>query len=333
MNVIIASDKSFRLTQQQKTAYNIQDISFYISKSLSFAEAYIKLVVNRNEYPFSIAEKGETANYCIYKVIFTQPVSLSARVYDFIMVLDEEEIVIGSHSLEPISVSGTAHRSVTFKALEPTGEEKPYYGLVDTDEPVDIIERTISFGNKQNILVGEDNISQLITFRMPAEYEGIEMYNKTFYVDYLNPDTKELFSLEIMNKDVIDDYLYLYWPVPYEITRFNKDVQIAITATEAGVTFDALDGHNNVNSTAQQYIWQTLPATLIVRKNLAKRKAVPESDGTKVTSQYVVEQVVALTEWQEEFEKSDISDLDSGAPYDGEILISGGGAAGGAELG
>ena len=173
MNVIIASDKSFRLTQQQKTAYNIQDISFYISKSLSFADAYIKLVVNRNEYPFSIAKKGETANYCIYKVIFTQPVSLSARVYDFIMVLDEEEIVIGSYSLEPISVSGTARRSITFNALEPTGEEKPYYGLVDTDEPVDIIERTISFGNKQNILVGEDNISQLITFRMPAEYEAL----------------------------------------------------------------------------------------------------------------------------------------------------------------
>lgn len=106
MNVIVANDQTVRLTQQTADAYNIQDIAFYISKSLSFTDAYIKLVKNRSEYPFWLEESDYAINYGVYKVIFTEPVSLTSRDYDLVLCLDGIEISIGTFPMEGIDVLG-----------------------------------------------------------------------------------------------------------------------------------------------------------------------------------------------------------------------------------
>lgn len=324
MNVIIAYDKTIRFTQQSNDAYNIQDISFYISKSLSFTDAYIKLVKNRSEYPFWLMENGTAVNYEVYRVIFTEPVSLSEREYDLVLCLDETELNLGTFTIEAIDVKEGLSRAKFALTRTATGSSKPYYGLTDQDEPVDIIGRTISFSNKQNELVAEDNISQLITFRMPKTYEGIEMFEKVFYLDYLPPSKTEPFNIEIINKKIIDDYLYLYWPVPYEVTKYGINLPIAISAIDLGMTSDSADENGAVNSKAQQYIWQTYPATLQIKKNLAKRNSAPISEGDDPSS--LINLLTELEKRQDELEASDIYNLDSVNPFDGEIVLTGGGA-------
>lgn len=324
MNVIIAYDKTIRFTQQSNDAYNIQDISFYISKSLSFTDAYIKLVKNRSEYPFWLMEGGTTVNYGVYKVIFTEPVSLSNREYDLVLCLDETELNLGTFEIEAIDVKEGLSRAKFALTRNATDSSKPYYGLTDQDEPVDILGRTISFSNKQNELVAEDNISQLITFRMPKVYEGIELFNKVFYLDYLPPSKKEPFNIEIINKKIIDDYLYLYWPVTYEVTKYGVNLPIAISAVDIGTTSDAADENGAVNSKAQQYIWQTYPATLQIKKNLAKRNSAPISEGDDPSS--LIALLTDLEKRQDELEASDIYILDSTNPFDGEVILTGGGA-------
>lgn len=324
MNVIIAHDKTIRFTQQSNDAYNIQDISFYISKSLSFTDAYIKLVKNRNEYPLWLMESGAAVNYEVYRVIFTEPVSLSKREYDLVLCLDETVLNLGTFMLDAIDVREGLSRAKFALTREGTDSSKPYYGLTDQNEPVDIIGRTIRFSNNQNELVAEDNVSQLITFRMPKTYEGIEMFEKVFYLDYLPPSSQEPFNIEIINKKIIDDYLYLYLPITYEITKHGVNLPIAISAIDLGTTADAADENGAINSKAQQYIWQTYPATLQIKKNLAKRNSAPISEGDDPSS--LISLLADLEKRQDELETSDIYSLDTTDPFDGEIILTGGGA-------
>ena len=326
MNIIISPDKQVRLTQCQDDAYNIRDISFYISKQLSYTDIYLKLVINRNEYPFFLEEMGYAVNYSVYKVIFVEPVSLSCREYELVLCIDEVEISLGKHLIDAIEVQGYTERAV-FARLRNANVPKPLYGLTDKDEPVDIINKTISFSNQQNVLVAEDNISQLITFCMEPTYEGITMINKQFYFDYLTPDG-QLFNLELINKEEKTDatgkkYLYLYFPVPYEVTQYGRNIPFAISAIDLGLTSDAADANGAVNPKAQQYIWQTLPATLFVLPNLAKRNEVPLSSGDDAST--LVALLNELDNRQTAIEESDIYNLDAEQPTNQEVILNGGG--------
>lgn len=103
MNVIISQDKSVRLLQTKDSAYNIQEIAFYIQHELEPKEVKMFLKKYRNRYPFELQEAPSSArNYKMFKVIFTQPVSLTAREYDISLLLNGEELEIGSFDMQQI---------------------------------------------------------------------------------------------------------------------------------------------------------------------------------------------------------------------------------------
>lgn len=103
MNVIISQDKSVRVMQTKNSAYNIQEITIYVSKGLEEKPVYLLLKKYRNMYPFETSEcPTDARNYRTYKVIFTQPVSLTQREYDIAVKLGDEEISVGSYELQQI---------------------------------------------------------------------------------------------------------------------------------------------------------------------------------------------------------------------------------------
>ena len=162
---------------------------------------------------------------------------------------------------------------------------------------------------------------------MEPTYEGIAMINKQFYFDYLTPD-RQLFNLELINKELKTDatgkeYLYLYFPVPYEVTQYGRNIPFAISAIDLGLTSDAADANGAVNPKAQQYIWQTLPATLFVLANLAKRNEVPLSSGDDAST--LVALLNELDNRQTAIEESDIYNLDAEQPTNQEVILNGGG--------
>lgn len=103
MNVIISQDKSVRLLKTKDSAYNIQEITFYIQNSLELNNIKLLLKKYRNKYPFELQEVVSGAhNYRAFKISFTQSASLTARIYDISIVLNNEEIEIGSFDLQQI---------------------------------------------------------------------------------------------------------------------------------------------------------------------------------------------------------------------------------------
>lgn len=350
MNIIISRDRSVRLTQQTGSSYNIQDIVFYIAKTLNYSEVQLRLTVNRNKYPFILENTGDIQNYKIYKVIFTQSVSLNAREYDFSVLLDAEEIKIGTFGLNAIRYEMPVARAMTMRSIV-WGP----YGMTDQHEPVDIIDRDILISNNQNVLVAEDNISQCITFRIPQFYDGIDLSTKYLYLDYveevleLDPATavmvpvkklynlsldaykevKEIIENEGTEDEIITPYLYITWAVPSEVTKTARSVPFAITAMDNmdNLTTDPATGN------VRQYIWQTKPSTLIIQPNLFKRNTTPiatDEERTMVEQLYnelaLINENIDIVEGDvQEIKDSDIYNIDD-PQIDGEVEFDGGAA-------
>ena len=76
-------------------------------------------------------EGGTAVNYGVYKVIFTEPVSLSNREYDLVLCLDETELNLGTFEIEAIDVKEGLSRAKFALTRNATDSSKPYYGLTD----------------------------------------------------------------------------------------------------------------------------------------------------------------------------------------------------------
>ena len=340
MNVIISQDKSVRLTQQSNSAYNIQNIVFYISKALTYSDVCLNLTKVRNVYPFYLENTSELANYQVYKVIFTQSVSLSQREYDVSVMLDDEEIFISTLLIQPIEYTAPIARFALNRSGEASGG---VYGLMDSHEPIEIVDRDIIITNNQNVLIAEDNISQCITFRMSRYYEGIDLRTKDIYFDYVTKEDGQdlLCNIKLTNlgnaneNDYIQleningiEYMLIPFAVPYAVVKSARTVPFALSAVdpEGMKTIDEKTGHGT------GYVWQTKPSSLIVQPNLFKRNSVPQDDPTIPEADEIMETLRALTdtteqltEAVEEIQESDIYNLDDDSA-DGVVNLGGGGA-------
>ena len=279
MNIIIGQDKSVRMTQySNQSTYNIEEINFYIAKTLQYEDINLKLQQQRSVYPFLLTQVDTNTNYNIYRVLFSYPVSLNAREYLFILCFDDiQSLEIGSISLNAIhyEIESTAFlmmRSSRNLTEDPSSDWT--FGLTDEDEPVDIIDRNIIFSNKQNIVLAEDNISQCITFRLARFYEGIDFMTKDIYVDYVSLYDNKIYSRQI-TKDIIKteflneiEYILIPWVLTYNITRQAGTLKFDISA---------IDNLETLTQDKYQYVWQTSPSSLTILPNLGKRAIFPVS--------------------------------------------------------
>lgn len=263
MNVIISQDKSVRFTQESSSAYNIQDISFYISKQIEIEDVVLKLKSLRSIYPFVLGHTGETSNYDIYKVFFTQKTNLSAKDYALILSLNGEDINLGTHNFNVIK--GDAQmmmmRMSNPMLLAETGGEE--LSLTDEHDPIEVVDRDIVISSNKNILIAEDNLSQEIRFRIDRVYDGVDRLTSgmNFQFDYILSETNEYGEAITINKTMelvakeddaehTEDTMLLSLIIPYELTQKAGTIPFAIRITK-----DA-------------YTWQTKPSSLTVLKNL-----------------------------------------------------------------
>ena len=107
------------------------------------------------------------------------------------------------------------------------------------------------------------------------------------------------------------------WAVPYEITKTAGTIKFAISAVDLNtLTTDNLTGDQ------RQYIWQTEAANLIIKPNLHKRNEVPVNNVQSTGFEEIVAEIDSLNTWVEEYESSDIGNLDT--ITDSEITLNGG---------
>ena len=349
MNVIISQDRSVRLTQTSDSAYNIRDIVVYIAKGIEVSDAVFNLKVNRNVYPFWLDLTNEITNYKLYKVIFTQSVSLSEREYDISIALDGEEIEVGSFPIRAIKYNAPSARMMSFRRNEP---ETPHglYGLTDDDAPIEIYDRDIVMSTV-NTLIAEDNISQCLRFRMPRFYDGIDLSTKEIYFDYLKEVEEDeervtkLFNILIHNGEASSktieiesleengtpvDYLIISFTVPYAVIDKAGTIPFALSAVDAIGEFTTEDGEkenpDNPENYATQYVWQTKPAYLTITANLFKRGSVPATNTTINAVEELLAGIDQLNRDVETIQSSDIYNADNNEEL-GELEIGGGGAS------
>lgn len=203
------------------------------------------------------------------------------------------------------------------------------YGLIDDHEPIDIIERQIFYSNQQNVIVAEDNISQLLTYRTERYQEGIDLMSKTLFFDYLDPLTNVLYNSKI--KSIVEEkndegeltgMVLIQVPVIYEYTQIAGLLNYAISAIDFETTTSEEAGDSS--SVSRQYIWQTLPSALTIKPNLAKRNAEPNVQNVATGYEELITTVETLGDDVEAILASDIYNADSGESEDGEVVFDGG---------
>ena len=349
MNIIVTKDKLIRLTQySSQSTYNLTDIDFYISKDLSINSLSLGLTPTDSisTYTFDMAEMASVANYNVYKVAYTQNISLTERAYNLVLMIDGDEeldsVLVNLAAIDykaPIVTRMSLRSMLAITSDESDSYIYPY-GLTDQHEPIDINDRDIMMSDNKNTLVAEDNVSQCMTFRLPKLYDGVDLMSKRFFFDYLDSETQEFLSLpiycvkeyEVSESESLPEvdggYIVLEIAIPYEVTKKEGSVPFAISA----IDLDALSGGDAQGIEGfRQYVWQTKPSTLTIQRNLGKRPATPiiPSDGPtglELIFESIEElntEVETLTTDVEEIKNSDIYNLDPDG-LDNEIILDSG---------
>ena len=201
------------------------------------------------------------------------------------------------------------------------------YALTDDHEPIDIIERAIFYSNSQNVIVAEDNISQLLTFRTEREQEGIDLSKKSFFFDYISLADGELHNtplqtpaIERLEEDTTE-YILIEVPILYEYTVKAGSLKFAISATESVLT---PEGDEPVGTGDRQYVWQTLPSTLTIKPNLGKRHSVPNIQNVTTDYEGLITTIDTLAEDVDAIITSDVYNADAGEDNNGEVILDGG---------
>lgn len=201
------------------------------------------------------------------------------------------------------------------------------YALTDDHEPIDIIERAIFYSNSQNVIVAEDNISQLLTFRTERKQEGIDLLTKVFFFDYISLEDGELYNTplqtptsETLGEDPTE-YILIEVPMLYEHTRKAGSLKFAISATESSLT---PEGDEPIGTGDRQYVWQTLPSTLTIKPNLGKRPSVPNIQNVTTDYEGLITTIDTLAEDIDAIITSDVYNADAGEDNNGEVILDGG---------
>ena len=272
MKVIISSDYSCRIIADatDSTPLNIEtDIKFYIDKTLSYSDISLIIedvytinsdIVLARQYPFALIQTDDIRNYNIYKIFLTYAIQLNEKAYNLKLCIDEKEVLVADDQTQHFNLQEIK------KIIEVDN-----LILIDQDPPIPIENKTILINKvNQPIIVAEDAKSQVLTFQVRRVQEGIDLAAMIWHFDYIDPIDIEhpLKNILIPTATIVKDTNYIYIPfeVPYSITELGKN------SLETTIVRFALSATSDYSvAGASLYIWQTLPAELIISANLYPR--------------------------------------------------------------
>lgn len=140
------------------------------------------------------------------------------------------------------------------------------FELRDDENLIYITGRTINISLNQNTLVKNDNKSELITFCMDRYQDGIDISEKDIVIKYFNA-SNEPFRSKVVNKIVESTQIIFSWLITSNVTCAEGTVKFIIE----------ISGDKDSEG-KDWYLWQTLPASLIVKDTLVFPSDVPPDD-------------------------------------------------------
>jgi len=133
------------------------------------------------------------------------------------------------------------------------GDETAY----NADEVIQVVNRTVMINKNggADIAVSQDNISQIIMFRMKRYFNNIDFSSKTITIKFINAIQKTG-SSPAVNMEAGSDYIAFGWLLDKRVAEREGDVAFAIEVTSITEKGDDI------------FCWQTKPALLKIEKGL-----------------------------------------------------------------
>lgn len=267
MNIIISQSneqKSAHLTQwSSNSVYDINNITIYVQQGVvtpkTFQLSYIDEstgLANEKIYIANI-EASATRNIGGYNAFIINPQSsFSKHAYNCIIIFNDN----------------------TELKLESTLLINDNY-IEDEHKALRVIKRHIITTDNENLLVAQDSRSQQITFEIKKCYDGVSFLDnsKIVYVDFIpvgyaptSAAEPAFFSKRIEQKEDFEEngeqWMRLKWTVPFKATKIAGSLPIALAITDnAG------------------YVWQTVPTSLTIQRNIGLRPAIPVEPTDDIT--------------------------------------------------
>lgn len=158
------------------------------------------------------------------------------------------------------------------------------------------------------LLLEEDCLSECMTFKIEKFYDGVSFFDdsKSIFVDYVpakfSPEEKDIsfFSDEIHSKtEIIENdisYLLLKWVIPQRALRDAGTLKIALS----------VQNHSDLEN---YYIWQTLPASFTIEKNIGNRTSYEATPDTVVSLSSLSEAIKEINDYLNELKTVDIDEI------------------------
>lgn len=312
MNIIISSLTSEDVRIVGNGSYDIDYLKVFISKTLEITPASLELAYTTIEsdmaktYKYSLklikAPHYDKDNYYAYQVNSICSIPEYAYNITFKYITQEQE--------QNLLFSETL---TVFNALE------------DEHEPVMIIGRNIN-PVTTTIVAGDVN-SQQIRFYIKKCYDGVSFLDesKEIYVDYIpvnftppeNAPDLEFYSSKITEISDADpeseegDWILLKWRVP-------PDAMAAAGSVTYGISV--------LSNTDKSYVWQTVPSTFTVLRNIGLRGIPVESSEEATKLSELLSNIDSLQEDVDNLNELVGNQADEDIYNDEEIIFIGGGA-------
>ncbi|WP_312369072.1 hypothetical protein [Lachnoclostridium sp.] len=126
--------------------------------------------------------------------------------------------------------------------------------LVDSELPFRVVDRDIIINSSRVIAILNDNMSQILSFRLKRVVDGIDRADKTFCFKYINANGESDIAIAT-NINNFEDDIIISWALDRKVTRYAGTItfSICILGNLSDGTF---------------YSWNTKPSTFEVETGL-----------------------------------------------------------------
>jgi len=163
-------------------------------------------------------------------------------------------IEITSVSTAKLSLPANTLTTFTTTTITELSTDYPVYDMADEHPVIPVNNRTIQPPTGYDIVVSQDNVSQLVTFEINRYFDGVDLSEKTCNIKYRNANGMTGRAMAV-NVVVEETKIFLGWLLDNNV------------AAKAGVTLFSIE-FIGYNEHGQFYVWQTKPAQLRVEEGL-----------------------------------------------------------------
>lgn len=145
-----------------------------------------------------------------------------------------------------------------------------YLNIKDTDKVIQIDNRTILTGLLKDVVVAQDNVSQIVSFKINRYFDGTDLATKLISIKYINAAGRSD-RTHAVNVKVLQLEIEFGWLIDSKFTEID------------GIGFIAIE-FLGYDEKGDFYVWQTKPIEFPIEQGLFIDDSIPEPEPSWIQS-------------------------------------------------